>query len=186
MGHYGPDGDAEHQTDLLVGDPLQVAQDDRGPVLLRQGLQRAAEVGHHQSIQDDLFGRRRHRAFPDDGAGVDDLIQVIQREEIRLPLAAPVAVDEGVPHDSKDPGPEAGPRLKPSEPLQGLYEALLEEVLRPLGVPQEPTGGSVERIKQGLNQAFELPALGRIELHGHSLRLYVLTFPPGEIFHGLP
>ena len=131
----GAELDAERVGDLLVGQALDVAQDDRGPVLRRQGLERGLDVAVEVPVVEYL-GRRRLGAAD---AGRRLLAQALEPD----PLPAAGHVQEQVCGDAVQPALEGARRVR-GQRAEDAHEDLLGEILGVVGVTGEPVGQPVD------------------------------------------
>ena len=106
--HHGSDRHVQHSGDFLVGELLHVRQQNRGPVIGRQAIQRAQNLRLRRCAPES--GRRG-------GGLLQDFFAVLDPAQVE-PLAAMVM--NGVDQDLEQPGPAIGAGLEAAERFPGL------------------------------------------------------------------
>src|SRR5258707_5814177 len=127
--------DPERGGDLLVGQALDVTEDNRGPVLGREGLQRGLDVGIQMPVVESLRGRRAAVAEP----GGRLLAEPLEPD----PLPAARHVQEQIRGNPVQPALERPWRIAWQRP-EDSHEDLLGEVLGVVAVAGEPVSQTVD------------------------------------------
>ena len=178
-GHHGPDRAVQDLRDLLVREVLQIGQDDDHPVVVRQRLQRLADVVV-QNPGEELglgVGGLLRVVAPDDA--LERVLDLGKVDAARLELLLPVVVDERVLQDLEEPRLQVGPLLEFVVVLVCLEEGLLDQVLGVLGAPGHPVGRVVERVHVRHDLGIEVPGRdrrGRISFESWSHAYFLHTF----------
>src|ERR1700688_858345 len=117
-------------------------QRDDCPVLLREGVDRRAELGRLvAALENDVGPRTR--------------IGALGQLAVRVTFAAVQTVATGVVGDREDPGRELGPRPEGPHRAKGLEEGFLGGVLRLLGIPERPQAKVVDGALVALDEGPE-------------------------------
>src|SRR5579875_3227466 len=134
-------GTLQHAADLLVGEPVHLAQEYDGSLLGGQfsdgGTQSARDLGV-AGAGERLVLLPGHE--PCRGWRVVRLLRADLDRHPRHARLAALLVDAQVEGDAVDPGVEAGVALEPIQALKRPGERLLHHVERVLAIPEHPQG----------------------------------------------
>ena len=144
--HHGADRARHDVGDLLVGELFHVAQDDGELELLRQRVERAANLALDDGQERDLLrvAQLAHRGGADPAVG--ERVGVRPLEQGLLETPAAVLVDEGVREDAEEPRLEVRPHQELVASPHRLHERVLNEVFGLGRVPGEAAGDPVHGV----------------------------------------
>ncbi len=174
-GHDRPDRAVQDLGDLLVGEILEVGQDDDHPVVVGQRVERLLDVVVEHAVEVLGLGIRRLVGVVAPHDPLEGILDLGEIDAARLELLLAVVVDERVLEDLEEPGLQVGAFLELVVVLVGLEVGLLDQVLGVLGAARHAVGRVVERIQIGHHLGIEIPGRHprRLSLH---LRLKVRVF----------
>src|SRR4051794_3424539 len=115
--HHGTDRDVEDVGDLLVGEALDIGEEDGQPEVLGQRLDRLLDLGLREEVHELVLGAAAGpRLLQPTQAPVQvEVLDVVQIRLVRPPLLGPVLVDVGVGEDPVQPGLEVRALLEATE-----------------------------------------------------------------------
>src|SRR5699024_5239633 len=129
--------DAEGLGDLLVGQPLDVGENDGRPVLRLQLVERLLDVGVEEVVDVDVLRRG--------GPAVQQRRELVGEGVEAQPLLAPGAVQEEVRRDPVQP-PLEGAGGVAVEGAEDPHEGVVGQVLRLVDISGEPVGEAVDAL----------------------------------------
>jgi len=155
--HHRANRHARDIADLVVRQPLQLAQNDYLPELGGKAVERAAERFRDRAIEQARFG-----VLVRDRIAVQLLVE--RCAERVGAVSAPPGVG-GVAHDRQQPGTRAA-ALLPAEPADILERAqvgVLHDVLRVVVVPRQIARQRVRGVEMRQHDGFESLELVRLQ-----------------------
>ena len=155
--HHRADRDLEDVRDLLVGELLEVCQQDHDAVVLGELLDGVADlVSEDLAVELVLFLdiERERMPFGRRGA-LFELVGVVREQQLWTRLTRSVSVVEGVGQDAREPCSRVGANLVPVDIAKRLEHGLLDQILGLGAVARHPNGHRVERVHVGLHLGVE-------------------------------
>jgi hypothetical protein len=130
-----PTGQSEDVGDLLVGEILEIGQDDDHPVVVRERFQRLPDIVVQDTREVLRLGIGRLVVVVPADDALEGILDLGEVHAPGLQLLLPVVVDEGVLQDLEEPGLQVRAFLELVVVLVGLEKRLLDQVFRVLGAP---------------------------------------------------
>ena len=134
-GAHGAELESEGGRDLLVGEPLDVAQDDSGTKVGREGVERALHVVVELGVEYDLLGAS--------GRGGQARVGIVGERVEADALLSTHAVEEEVRRDAVQPALE-GSRPVGAQGVEHADEDVVREVLGVVNIAREAVGQAVD------------------------------------------
>src|SRR5690554_1212635 len=149
--------------DFLIGEVVEVGQDDHRAELLGERAQRVLDILAKRALHDISLGAVVERRILTVEEELLDRAQVVGIEDLSLFLFAPIFIDERIGQNREEPGAAIGALLEAIPVIIRLQIGLLDQVLGValiLGIAKRAGVELVDILHGGILKYLHLAAFG--------------------------